>query len=280
MPVSIFNSDGLVPYKKWNFPGGEIGVKILDVDNLDQSDVYSIHVEGKPTSEDIFVALNLMDAIRQNTEIERKNIALYLAYLPYARQDRVCSKGESFALEVFIKTLCSSPDFGTLVVVDPHSEVSEHFLQAHLDDEVELVIIPQHKAFRGTNLFGNHHYDCYIAPDKGALVKLQAAPDLMFRNKFFLSKERKDGKVTVLDYTYDSILGKSIIIDDICDGGATFVESAKMLRRTQPNMTQLDLYVTHGIFSKGLDELKQHFDTIYVYNNMSEIVDPRLVTYK
>ena len=60
-----------------------------------------------------------------------------------------------------------------------------------------------------------------------------------------------------------------IIIDDICDGGATFINIAKELRK--PGYMYKDnkiyLIVTHGIFSKGTTKLSQYFDGIYCTNS-------------
>lgn len=42
----------------------------------------------------------------------------------------------------------------------------------------------------------------------------------------------------------------ALIVDDICDGGGTFVGLAKELRAA--GATRVYLYVTHGIFSKRL----------------------------
>jgi ribose-phosphate pyrophosphokinase len=45
-----------------------------------------------------------------------------------------------------------------------------------------------------------------------------------------------------------------LIVDDICDGGRTFIECAKILHLHEVN--SVSLYVTHGIFSKGLAPLE------------------------
>jgi ribose-phosphate pyrophosphokinase len=58
-----------------------------------------------------------------------------------------------------------------------------------------------------------------------------------------------------------------LVVDDICDGGRTFVEFAKSLKARQSGVS-LALYVTHGIFSKGLDELKTYYDKIYTTNTI------------
>jgi ribose-phosphate pyrophosphokinase len=63
-----------------------------------------------------------------------------------------------------------------------------------------------------------------------------------------------------------------VIVDDICDGGRTFLEIAKTIR-SERNISILKIYlvVTHGIFSAGFDELKKHFDGIYCTNSVSDI---------
>jgi ribose-phosphate pyrophosphokinase len=56
-----------------------------------------------------------------------------------------------------------------------------------------------------------------------------------------------------------------VIVDDICDGGRTFLEMQKTIRSERIYLfgDKIYLVVTHGIFSAGFDELKKHFDGIY-----------------
>ena len=58
------------------------------------------------------------------------------------------------------------------------------------------------------------------------------------------------------------------MVDDIFDGGRTFVELAKLILPMEPE--RLELYVTHGIFSKGYDEITQYYDRIYTTNSFHE----------
>ena len=70
----------------------------------------------------------------------------------------------------------------------------------------------------------------------------------------------------------DIIKGKNVLIlDDICDGGGTFMLAGKELLKYKPN--NLGLCITHGIFSKGVDTLKEVFDEIYAYNLWKEDLD-------
>jgi ribose-phosphate pyrophosphokinase len=61
-----------------------------------------------------------------------------------------------------------------------------------------------------------------------------------------------------------------IIVDDICDGGRTFIELAKVLKSNK--VKNITLFVTHGIFSKGVDALFE--------NGIDNIIttDTRLIT--
>jgi ribose-phosphate pyrophosphokinase len=59
------------------------------------------------------------------------------------------------------------------------------------------------------------------------------------------------------------------ITDDICDGGASFIHAAKALK--EKNAGDLYLFVSHGIFSKGFDELKEYYTRIFTTNSFSDV---------
>jgi ribose-phosphate pyrophosphokinase len=52
---------------------------------------------------------------------------------------------------------------------------------------------------------------------------------------------------------------KVLIVDDICDGGGTFLG----LKGILPADVKCDIFVTHGIFSKGTKSLLSAFDTVF-----------------
>jgi ribose-phosphate pyrophosphokinase len=65
-------------------------------------------------------------------------------------------------------------------------------------------------------------------------------------------------------------------VDDICDGGRTFIELAKAIRTARPTEIFKDnifLIVTHGIFSAGFQNLSQYFTEIYCTNSIKDIPD-------
>jgi ribose-phosphate pyrophosphokinase len=259
MPVTVINNGTHIDYEQWKFPGGEIGVKLPEIKTRKG---FTVSVYGVPTSDDFFVACNLLDALHR-LGIPKEEVALYYSYLPYARQDRKCHEGESFALYVFVNLLMSMQyAFNCLWILDPHSQVSVQLLDNFAKRGFSVMVTSQH-----SYTMYLPEFDVIIAPDAGAAGKASfTQPD---KKHIFLDKVRVDGKVLYQNYAHDTIVGSACIVDDICDGGATFLSAAEMLRATQPRMTSLSLYVTHGIFSKGIDILKEKFDNVYTANPMT-----------
>ena len=62
---------------------------------------------------------------------------------------------------------------------------------------------------------------------------------------------------------------KYVIVDDICDGGRTFIELAKVIKEQKPD-AEIYLIVTHGIFSAGFGELNNYFNKIFTTNSIKE----------
>jgi len=258
--IKLFYKEQEVPVTLWKFPGGEIGVKISEIFPASLYNGYTVEVHYQ-NSDDIFYMLNLVDALKR-AGVSNKHIIVKIPYLPYARQDRVCSQGESFALEVFMQVL-KTMDV-EVYCLDLHSEV--------VTDKYPWVYsTSQHST--AWDLY-DCNFDVYISPDAGAKEKTHQHRAIT-RGKasvVSLQKERVGPAVVYKHEEHDTIKGRCIVVDDICDGGATFVSLAEMLKRTQPNITELSLYVTHGIFSKGIDKLKELYDNIYTANLMNASV--------
>lgn len=249
-----------VEFKSWKFPAGEVGVKLPQIEEHEKVGI----VLTMPTSDEIFIALNMLDSLAMQG-IARENIDLFIPYFPYGRQDRVCHEGESFALRVFGQVLKSVPHYNNIYIKDIHSEVTHQALMGY---GVQVKHMSQSSCAKYLPKF-----DALIAPDKGAAEKVNTHYQVGLGTQVFtILKERKDGQVNYIDFPFDKIIGNVCVVDDICDGGATFLALAEMLYRTQPNMSKLCLYVTHGIFSKGVEELLKLYDTIYVHNNMNPFV--------
>jgi ribose-phosphate pyrophosphokinase len=172
--------------------------------------------------------------------------------VPYARQDRVCDKGESFSILVFAD-LINSMNFSRITIIDPHSAVTEAALRP------DRVITQFELLNYNTDLLARMSKVGYIiAPDAGAGKKLKPFVDLFDGTKPLVCAEKvrdmSTGAILKTEVKHDDFSGRDVMmVDDICDGGRTFIEIAEVLKKK--NVGKICLYVTHGIFSKGLEPL-------------------------
>lgn len=106
-------------FTQFTFPGGEISVKLEDP-TLEGISFITIEAFLK-NSADIMALLMITDAIRRLAPNMRLN--LHMPYIPYARQDRVCDRGEALAIKVFAD-LINAQNYSSVLVWDSHSDVA------------------------------------------------------------------------------------------------------------------------------------------------------------
>jgi phosphoribosylpyrophosphate synthetase len=63
---------------------------------------------------------------------------------------------------------------------------------------------------------------------------------------------------------------KFVIVDDICDGGRTFIELAKAIREKVAD-AKIYLVVTHGLFTSGFDQLNIYFEKVFTTNSYADV---------
>lgn len=250
--------NGIAP-QVMKFPGGEIQIRLP---NLDYST--SPTVVGRLTSSDAIMELLLINNALHMEQI--RYIKYVIPYFPYARQDRVCSGGEAFSLLV-IANLLNELD-NTITTWDIHSDKI-----FDLDTPTELINISLAHVFKSAMRVNQWAGKTLVAPDKGALPKVKYIPHLLKSDIDIISfdkvRDPNTGAITGLTLNEEVPTNDSyLIVDDICDGGRTFIEVAKILR--DKGAKQIDLYVTHGIFSKGFDVFKGLIDTVYYTNSLHE----------
>lgn len=258
-----------IPHKTFKFSGGELQVK-LDPNKwelLEFTEIYA-HIVN---ADEVMELLLSTDALRRYNS--RIKIGLKLPYLPYARQDRVCDTGEALSLKVFTN-LINSQEYEYVQVSDVHSTVSLALLNNVEDYSVKKIFI------NARTHIGFNKNTILVSPDSGSLKKVGE-----LAKEFGLEMVRADklrnvqtGEITETKVYSNHVGDKNfLIVDDICDGGKTFTELAKVLRPLTSG--KIELYVTHGIFSKGLEVFRNNFDRIYTaYVFPDVVVDPNILT--
>lgn len=233
-----------------NFPGGEVNVSLPNITIND-----NIFIKVWLHDSEGVIALAQLKSILDDMHI--KNIKLLMGYVPYARQDRVCNKGESLAIKVFAN-LINEMNFSQVIIVDPHSDVTPALLN-------NVRIVDKSHIFHSRNI-DLSKIDCLVAPDAGASKEVQKL--CQYFNKSFIQgakiRDPSTGELSGFSYQGNVAGKRLLIVDDICDGGGTFVGLASELKKGKPESIQL--YVTHGMFTKGLNLLQSLFDRIYTTN--------------
>lgn len=219
------------------------------------------------------------------------NIELEIPYFPYARQDRHCALGQAFSLEMITKLLnLNTAPFAqqrkTIMVWDAHSAVTCNLLKQNTQFTVlnlsAAEIMQQSQALSQILCAEN---SVLICPDAGAVTRTQAVAQAMNAQRFnpleiiYCEKQRDPltGKIVRTQVNTTDMTGLTAIIsDDICDGGATFIAIAQQLRNL--NCKQIILYVTHGIFSRGLSVFDGLIDQIFCSDSIAQTATSTLNT--
>jgi ribose-phosphate pyrophosphokinase len=275
-------SGSIIDYEFFQFSGGEPHIKI----NLHTFHYKEIIITIRiGIFNDIGKLVVATDALRRLLVGRDIKISLFLAYFPGARQDRVMVKGEPLTVKVYADII-NQLNFNEVSIFDPHSEVTPALINnVYVHNNHQLVV-------QAINDMAYEHkgYFNIVSPDAGANKKIKELVKYLASNKpqpnidqtvhsggYFTdgdqlvkcdkSRDVKTGKITGFDVYADDLNGNpTIVVDDICDGGATFIGLAKELRKK--NAGDLYLIVSHGIFSKGFKELRKYYKGIYTTDSI------------
>jgi len=256
--------------KNFIFPGGELHLnteEALAHADYSESGEYDIRADLH-SANDIMELLLFVNAIRAAKP--RIKLHLLLPYLPYARQDRIANRGEPLSIKVMCD-LINYCNFEEVEVWDCHSDVG----LALLDNVVHVPVWDILDDFIPLHLPGS----VLVSPDAGASKKTMKIAQKYNLGILQASKVRdtKTGNITgtTVDFPhYEKVDKDFIVVDDICDGGRTFLELQKVLRPLTSG--KLTLFVTHGIFSNGVKLFDGLYDEVYTANPWPEVPTKRV----
>lgn len=251
------NTSEPIPYQRLIFSGGEVHVRLDTTHSF-----YEVALEAHIMSpEDLIELLLVTDALRRHG---CKDIALVMPYIPYARQDRVCVPGEALSIRV-LANLINAQEYSEVEVWDPHSDVAVALLNN---------CYPVHCLSFVARIPLDMENITLVAPDAGAAKKVMTISQKLGAHFLQATKIRNvtTGEITGTSINHGVLHANNhyLIVDDICDGGRTFIELAKEIKLSS---AKVDLYVTHGIFSKGFAVFDGLIDTIYCANPWSNLFE-------
>lgn len=259
-----FQNENEIAFDSFTFHGGEPHIKIKADFDISLPVMITHRINSFNNLGLLCIAV---DALRR---MGVKIISAFIPYFPAARQDRVMVMGEALSVKVYADII-NHLNLEKVYIFDPHSEVTPALLN-------NVSVISNHDFIKkvvtqiGTNIK-------LISPDGGALKKIYKVAEYLGGIEVVeasKSRDVKTGKLTGFKVYYDDLEGSDcLIVDDICDGGGTFIGLAEELKKK--NAGKLYLAISHGIFSKGFDELSKYFDKIFTTNSFKDINNEAVV---
>lgn len=251
-----FTAQKEIIFQNFTFSGGEPHIKINPDFDVNQAVTITHRLNS---FNDLGMLCVTVDALRR---MDVKNINLFIPYFPSARQDRVMIKGEALSVKVYADII-NSMQLNKVFVFDAHSEVTPALVN-------NCEVISNHTFIAAViKAIGNDVK--LISPDGGALKKIYKVSEFLGGVEVVECSKSRDVKTGRLSgfkvYNEDLQGADCLIVDDICDGGGTFVGLAEELKNK--NAGRLYLAVSHGIFNKGFVVL-DCFEKIFTTNSFKD----------
>ncbi|BDZ48989.1 hypothetical protein GCM10025867_12300 [Frondihabitans sucicola] len=249
------------------FPAGEAHIKVINENDHKGPLTETFTLIGTDANDLIMLGM-WADAVRQRGA---RSVA-FIPYLPGARQDR----GLPFGAKVYADII-NGFHLDQVVAFDPHSPVIVGLIDnLTVVDSAQLV--RRHVVGRADSDVRPQRYAGIIAPDKGAVARAQAVATIAHLPLYRAEKHRNPDTGKLGGFTCEELpeTGRFLVVDDICDGGGTFMGLAEA---TGLPRERLGLYVSHGVFSGRAPALAEHFGEVVTtdsYEAQNEI--PGLIT--
>lgn len=233
------------------YPAGEFRV----TGRVDKGSLYRARVQDC-IPEDLIILNIWADAVHR----QRGRTEVFIPYFPGAREDR----GAPLGAKVYAD-LVNLGKHEQVTIVDPHSDVAPALINnckvVTLGDLIPLWS-SVFSEFRGV-----------IAPDGGGTRRAFEVAQVLGVPLYQGGKHRDPATGKLSGFWCDSLPDENLlIVDDICDGGGTFMGLADVC-----DTDKLSLWVTHGIFTGDNLLLAERFNLILTTDSFTTATPPGTV---
>lgn len=201
------------------YPNGELRVDGEQIHSL-KKDLNKIAFKYE-TDDDLLKLLFVKSCLDE----DRLSTSLLIYYMPYSRMDRVENRSV-FTLKYICKMI-NSMNFSSVVVIEPHSDVTPALLDRCVTLYPTVGLLGQVMGEVGFD----EYRDYLFFPDTGAAKRY--GKDISYNQLVgYKKRDFATGRITQLD-VLGEIKGagfKAIIMDDLCSFGGTFIRSAERLK--------------------------------------------------
>ena len=260
-----------VKFRINRFPDGQQSVTIEETSAFFQG--YDIRIKSRMNNFRDLELIICANQVLRNLNVS--SVSLYVPYFMGARSDRRFTEGDVHYLKQVICPIINSQDFNNVTVLDSHSDVLEACLNNYQKNDNHTIV--KYALTDIDNKNGAQNRIVLVSPDAGAYKKIFDVAQKFGINKIITATKVRDIKTGKILHTEIPTLDqhedlKYVIVDDICDGGRTFIELAKVIHGSRPT-AKVYLVVTHGIFSNGFLELSRELEKVYSSNSYSDRED-------
>jgi len=240
-----------------SYPDGQHTIKLnMNKLNVKQSVLIKCRIRR---FEELEVLLCLVSALKKNDFYIH---AIYFVYLFGMRSDRAFDIGEpNYFRDVLSPIIKLIENESRIMILSPHNHHQLHYVNASPVGsmyDINLLNLPK---FDGLRIGGDSSF--YFT---GGL-----------HNHFI--KERKDRIIVKLNKEITEDFEQIFVMDDLCDGGATFIAEGEYLKKKFPDK-KLKLFVYHGLFTQGVHPLLAYYDEIICTNSYQDIDHPKVTQIK
>lgn len=228
-----------VGYKTLHFPDGQ---PHLQLDHTPHATDYVI-TASLTSLEEVFNVTMAASILKASFGV----VGLEIHYLLAARMDRAMSVRWPFTLKL-VAGMLNQCGFDYVDILDPHSDVALDLI------DCSERILP-HKAFQACLQAAKP--EVIVTPDIGAVNRVNTLVNRSPVRGLRMVQATKQREALSGQLQFGELAGpdpeglKCLIVDDLCDGGATFINLAKVLR--ERGAKAVNLFVTHGLMSKGVE---------------------------
>ena len=255
--VKLLLNNRETKFELTKFPDGTSQVwKLEDAPDFDPNIDEAVILWLFENEGELMHVLQLANLVQKHLDVP--DCVLRVPYLPYGRQDKEIDNSLSFALTTFKEVLYQA-NICRIETFDAHSKSDMVY-----EDSVMPTVEEFHQSILSQDI---HNAICF--PDKGAMIRYAKSFTGLPTVHCEKVRDQLTGQILGLKVVGEfDVTGMNVlVIDDICDGGMTFIKVAEALKPFNPK--QIDLAVSHGLFSKGQQVLLDAGITnIYTTNSL------------
>lgn len=239
---------------KYNIITFHDGEPHIELGYIDRKEPVMVHCRITNPRE-LFILMQVIDILDRQEVIYR----IFIYYLMGMRMDRVMDFNRPFTLKI-ISDILNRSKAESIFITEPHSDRISFFNNSKIFADSTWSLVSYHIDINNYIL---------VFPDKGAQERYCG---LWFDNNSVIkcSKVRdvKTGQLSSFKIENPELIGDKplMILDDLCDGGGTFVGVANEIKKIKPDV-DLNIYVTHMVNYNGLTNLSMNFNHVWYTNS-------------